>query len=270
MSKYWAKRTAKSMAVRTDKSIAETEAQMRKYYQSTLKKTIGQFEATYNKLLLSMEQGKEPTPADLYKLDKYWELQGQLSKELEKLGDKQVRLLTSQFIKQYKTVYENIALKGEAAFSTMDDKAIEQMINQIWCADSKSWSSRVWTNTSKLQEALNRGLVECVAAGRKSSDLKKMLMDEFNVSYARANTLIRTEMAHIQTQAAQQRYRDYGIQEVEVLVDKDTRTCDVCAELEGKKYPINGAMPVPAHPNCRCCIVPVVEVEEEQLKIPGF
>ena len=66
-------------------------------------------------------------------------------------------------------------------------------------------------------------------------------------------------MAHIQTTAAQKRYEDYGIKEVEVLVDEDERTCPICSKLEGKRVPIHGVMPIPAHPNCRCCIIPVVE-----------
>lgn len=94
-------------------------------------------------------------------------------------------------------------------------------------------------------------------------------MNDFDVSYRRADTVVKTEMAHIQTQAAQQRYKDYGITEVEVLVDADERTCDVCGKLEGERYPINGKMPVPAHPRCRCCIIPVVDTEEkyEQMRI---
>ena len=39
-----------------------------------MKKIIKQFEETYNNVILSVEDGKEPTPADLYKLDKYWQM----------------------------------------------------------------------------------------------------------------------------------------------------------------------------------------------------
>mgnify|MGYP003295850755 CR=1 FL=1 len=47
------------------------------------------------------------------------------------------------------------------------------------------------------------------------------------------------------------------------MVDADERTCDVCGKLEGKRFPINGKMPVPAHPRCRCCIIPVVDEEKD-------
>jgi SPP1 gp7 family putative phage head morphogenesis protein len=133
------------------------------------------------------------------------------------------------------------------------------MLNSIWCADGKSWSDRVWTNTTKLQQALNDNLIDCVVSGRKTTDLKNILQDQFKVSYHRAESIVRTEMAHIQTEAAKQRYKDSGIKEVEVWADYDERRCNVCGKLHETRHPINGVMPVPAHPNCRCTIIPVVE-----------
>ena len=92
-----------------------------------------------------------------------------------------------------------------------------------------------------------------------STELKNQLQEQFGVSYRRADSIARTEIAHIQTQAAQQRYTDYGIQEVEIWADEDERRCPECGQLHQKRYPVGAAVPIPAHPNCRCCIVPVVE-----------
>lgn len=256
---YWQKRAIKTQEELTSKSIKQTEKQLLKYYQKAMNSVISDFEATLDKLIATIERDKKPTPADLYKLDKYWEMQGQLKIELQKLGDKQVELLSKRFTEQYIEIYEAMALKGESFFNAINSAAAQQMISQIWCADGKSWSQRIWANTDKLQQALNDELIQCVVAGRKTSDLKKLLINEFNVAYYRADSVIRTEMAHIQTQAAQQRYRDYGIREVEVWADKDERRCDKCGKLHKKRYPINAQMPIPAHPNCRCCVIPVVE-----------
>ena len=79
---YWEERQAKTQAKLTAKTIKETEEQLKKYYRSSMERIIGQFEQTYNKVLLSIEDGREPTPADLYKLDSYWKMQGQLKNEL--------------------------------------------------------------------------------------------------------------------------------------------------------------------------------------------
>lgn len=259
MNNYWAERTAKTQERLTSKSIKDTEKQLKKYYKSSMEKILGQFEEVYLKLFLSISEGREPTPADLYKLDKYWQLQGQLKVELQKLGNKQAALMSKKFEDQYINIYNALALQDSGIFNEVDRETAHQMINQIWCADGQSWSNRIWTNTDKLQQALNDNLIDCVLTGKKTTQLKQILQEQFAVSYNRADSIVRTELAHIQTQAAQQRYKDYGIKEVEVWVDEDERTCPICAKHEGERHSINEQMPVPFHPRCRCCMIPVVE-----------
>lgn len=259
MANYWAKRVAKAQDKLTSKNIKQVEKQLAEYYSRTMEHVIKEFEATHLKLQAAMIDGRAPTPADLYKLDKYWKLQGQMRKELEKLGKRQAALMSKAFETNYFEVYYSFALQGKEAYTTLDTAAVQGMINAIWCADGKNWSSRIWGNTEKLQQALNEKLIECVAAGKKTTELKNLLQEQFGVSYNRADALVRTEMAHIQTQAAQQRYKDYGIAEVEVFVDEDERTCPICAKHEGERYKVTDRMPVPFHTRCRCCMVPVIE-----------
>lgn len=243
----------------TKKNIEDIEEQLREYYAKTMEKVIEGFEATYDKILATKESGREPTVADLYKLDTYWKMQGQLQIELQKMGDKQSVLFGKQFINQFLSIYSNTAISGEDAYTTIDTALAKQMINQIWCADGKTWSQRIWDNTTRLKEGLNKQLVSCLVAGKRTTELKKYLQEEFNVSYYRADSLVRTEMAHIQTQAAEKRYEDYGIQEVEIWAPEDERRCEVCGKLHGKRLPIGSHIPIPAHPNCRCTLLPVVE-----------
>lgn len=259
MSNYWADRMAESQAKISKKNIKQIEKQLSKYYGVAAKKVISDFENTYNKLLAQQIDGKQVTPADLYKLDKYWQMQGQLRQELRKLGDKQISALTKIMEIQFFDVYYALDIQGAKAFSTIDESAVKQLINQIWCADGKSWSERIWLNTDLLAETLNSELINCVATGKKTTDLKNLLQERFSVSYNNADMLVRTELAHIQTQAAQERYKSYGLQEVEVWVDEDERTCPICAKHEGERYPINAHMPIPFHPRCRCCMIPVIE-----------
>ena len=256
---YWADRMAASQNKISKKSRKQIEAQLSKYYAETAKKVIDEFENTHNKLLATIGAGKEATPADLYKLDKYWQLQGQLRKELRKLGEKEVSLLTKQFELSFFDVYYAIEIEGATAFNTLNTEMAQQMINHIWCADGKSWSQRIWEDTELLAETLNEQLVHSVVAGKKTTELKNLLQERFEVSYNRADALVRTELAHIQTQAATKRYEDYGIQEVEIWADKDERRCEVCGNLHQKRYPVGASVPIPAHPRCRCCVVPVVE-----------
>lgn len=270
VNEYWAERQAKAQATITEKGITETEKQLKRYYSRTMTNVIDCFEKLHMKLLINAEKGIAPTPADLYKLDSYWKMQTQLREELLRLGDKQAEIMSRQFIKEYIDVYQSMALNDGDSFNQISKETAEQMINQIWAADGQSWSNRVWKNLNRLQEELNDNLIDCVLTGRSTEILKKKLMERFDVSYGRADSIVRTEYAHIQTQAAQQRYKDAGIEYVEVWADYDERRCDVCGKLHQKKFSVHSTMPIPAHPRCRCSIIPVVErMKGEQLKIDG-
>ena len=259
MSNYWAKRLEAAQQVAYNQSQKAINKRLRKYYQSLASRVVADYESVYNQVLAATQAGEEISPAKLYQLDKYWQMQGQLRGQLNKFGEKQIAQLTKQFEIMYFETYYSLQLDGLTAYTTIDNKAVQQIINQIWCADGKSWSQRIWENTQLLKETLDEGLIHCIVTGKKTTELKNILQERFNVSYSRADTLVRTELAHIQTQAAQQRYKDYGIAEVEVLVEKDERLCDICRPNNGKRYKINERMPVPFHPNCRCCMIPVVE-----------
>lgn len=258
---YWKDRHQASQNLIASRSRREIDKQIRKYYQKLSKQIIDGYESLYNEILLKQAAGEAISPATLYKLDKYWSMQQQVRVKCRSVGAKLNDLFGGVFEKVYKASYDAIHLDGIALFSTIDDGAINQVINSIWAADGKTWSERIWNNMTLLQTSLEEGLLECVVTGKKTSQLKKVLQDRFNVSYTRADTLVRTEMAHIQTEAAKQRYRDYGLDQVEIWADPDERTCEVCGKLHKKKYPVGANVPIPAHPRCRCCIIPVVETE---------
>lgn len=264
---YWEERHLKAQDKISDKSIKQINKQLQKYYGKAATKVIEDFEDTYNKLLNTVEAGRQPTPADLYKLDKYWKAQAQMREELRKLGDKQIVLLTKEFETNFFEIYYSIELDNiTPMFNTIDNAAVQQMINEIWCADGKSWSQRIWNNTDRLAETLNEGLIHIVASGKKTTELKNVLQERFGVSYNRANMLVRTEVAHIQTQAAVQRYRDYGLDRYEIL-GREEGSCGNhsvdCHKMDGKIFYYNemnvGVNAPPFHPNCRCAIVPVID-----------
>ena len=256
---YWQRRIESATNSLFNKSQRQIDKQLRKYYKSMAQQAISDYEAVYNKILAQQADGKQITPADLYKLDTYWEKQAQVRQQLQKLGEKEISLLTKNFESTYFDTYHSISLEGMNIFNKLDNNIVNQVLNSVWCADGKSWSQRIWHNMSLLQETLNEGLIQCVAGGKSSSYLKKQLMERFNVSYSNADAIARTELAHIQTQAAQQRYKDYGIKQMEVMAERDSRTCKICEAHDGEIYNVTDTMPVPFHPRCRCCMLPVVE-----------
>lgn len=256
---YWQDRMQEAQNAISAKSQREIDKRVRKYYQQLSKQVIKEYEALYNELLAKVAAGETISPATLYAMDKYWAMNAQIRKLCSKTGSKLTAMMSKLFEIAYWNSYKAIKIDGLDAFRTVDEAAVQQVLNSVWAADGKSWSQRVWNNTQLLQQTLDEQLIHCVVTGKKTTQLKKLLQDRFGVSYSRADTLVRTELAHIQTEAAKQRYTDYGIEQVEIWADKDERRCDVCGKLHQKKYPVGAHVPIPAHPNCRCCIVPVVE-----------
>lgn len=256
---YWQDRMHASQNAVSAKTQKEIDKHVRKYYQQISKQVIADYESLFNEIVAKQAAGEAISPATLYAMDKYWAMNAQLTKRLSKMGSKLQAMMTKLFQIAYWRSYNSIKIEGLKAFTTLDDAAVQQIINSVWCADGKSWSQRLWNNTALLQQTLDEQLIHCVVAGKKTTQLKELLQDRFNVSYGRTDALVRTEIAHIQTEAAKQRYTDYGIQQVEIWADKDERRCDVCGKLHKKKYPVGAQVPIPAHTNCRCCIVPVVE-----------
>lgn len=264
---YWAERQLAATEKIRKASQKATEKQLVKYYRQAMRQVIEDFEATYDKLLATIAADKEPTPADLYALDRYWQLQAQLREVAQELGDKQIILLSKQFEKQWLLTYQGISLPSAAAFSTMSVGAAKAAINTVWCADGKTFSDRVWINVDRLVETLNEELVNCVVTGKDTRQLKSMLKERFRVSNGRANALVNTEMANIQTQAAVQRYKDYGLTHYQYFADTDDKTCEenghskACEELDGKIFKLEemvvGTNAPPMHPNCRCTILPI-------------
>lgn len=266
---YWAKRLIDEQNKISDRTIAEAQAQLRKYYLTASKTIIKEFELLYEKVLRAIAEGKEVTPAWLYTMDKYWELQAQLKSTLTSLGDKENKLLSKKFEKEYKDIYNSIPLKSDKMFTTLGETA-KSIVSRPWTSDGIHFSQRIWKNTEKLVETLNEELVNCVITGKKTTQLKKRLMERFDVSYSQADMLVRTEMAHIQTQASVDRYKDAGLTRYEFLADTDEKTCSVCKALDGKVFSFAEAqvgvnMP-PIHPRDRCSIIPVVDYKEIQYK----
>lgn len=266
---YWADRQLEQQDKVTDRTIEETNKALAKYYKIAADSIIREFEVTYNHHLARQKEG-EVTPADLHNLDRYWQMLSQVEKEASKLGDKVVSKMTEEFTNQWQEIYENTALPSEDAFSTISKDNAEVMVKKPWLADGKGFSERVYGNVAYLLDTLEEELVSCAITGKSSSELKMKLMERFNISYRQAETLVRTETNHIQTEAARQAYQDAGVKQYMYLgrtKDEDELRCN-CKKYDRKIFDMadarTGVNLPPLHPNCKCTIKAVVD--EEMIK----
>lgn len=276
---YWADRQEAVLDAISNQTEEEINKKLDKYYMSVMKQIFNDFEAVYNALMAQLENDEQPTVAKLYQLDKYWQMQAKLKVLCENLGNKEVALLSKKFEEEWEHVYEDAALPSAKEFVQISESNAKAMVNSPWLPDGKIFSTRVWQSTENLISALNDDFIHLVTTGKNPSELRNKLMEMVNDNVknkrAAVNKLIRTEVCHIQTAAAEKRYKDDGLEEYVFLGREEHELgCD-CKKLNGKVFRFDDpkAPRPPLHPNCRCRIAPVPKSDilrrrmEESLKI---
>jgi SPP1 gp7 family putative phage head morphogenesis protein len=112
--------------------------------------------------------------------------------------------------------------------------------------------------TDELAKRMSRSLVDGFENGETINLLIRRVRTETDFSNQRAEVIARTETMRAVNGAAWDRYKQYGVEQVEWLTALDDRQCDECEELNGKIFPIDEAPDLPVHPNCRCTLAPAI------------
>ena len=240
----------------------EQEALYNELLKEGEKQLIGQYRRsalTVLSLLLDLYAGGVPTITDIYKYNRYYELLGLLNNDLKALGAKEIAITTTLLTDMY---IKNKAIIGDASMLLpTSPKEVEMVINKIWCADGKHWSSRIWTHKDELANKLRNGIIDCISRGVSKDELTKELMRIYGTEFYKADRIARTELSYVQGQSTLNRFKEMGVEKYKILSAHDGRTCDKCADLDGKIFPIDkaeiGVNYVPLHVNDRCAILAV-------------
>ena len=201
-------------------------------------------------------------------------LQEQAKAMVDKLAretqNKATRALKTTVEEGYKRTLYDIG-KGvginPAPFATLDERTIKTMLKTKWVG-KENYSQRIWTNmdqmTKKLQSAMLRGAVTGMSEAKLINEFKK----EFDIQRYKAERLIRTEMAYFNNQAELAAYDDLDVDEYMYIATLDSRTSEICRDLDGKHFPTKDGEPgknmPPMHPNCRSTIAPYLGPELTQ------
>lgn len=114
--------------------------------------------------------------------------------------------------------------------------------------------------TDEMEKQIKEILTDGVLKGQSIGDMSRDIRDTVeNIGIQRARVIARTETIYAINQAAIATYKEHHVKEVEWLAAQDDRICEECMERDGKTYPINNPPDIPAHPNCRCAVLPVIE-----------
>jgi SPP1 gp7 family putative phage head morphogenesis protein len=141
-------------------------------------------------------------------------------------------------------------------------KAFQQIL------DSTNVTIRGLTRTSITD--IGNSLAEAIDLGLDASSAA-LLISRNVASPARALTIAITEQNRVISAATMERYKEAGLEKQEWAVSDP---CDICAKNDGAIVPIGTSFPSgdtqpPAHPHCRCVLLPVIPGMEEELEMPG-
>lgn len=162
----------------------------------------------------------------------------------------------------YRTVYA-VSQQADVAstFARIGPQTVEKILATPWAGSE--FSSRIWADKDKLTRELMQTLSRGFVRGDSLDRMTKEFAQRMGVSESRAATLIHTESAHMAAEAAEQGYRETGVQSYRFEAALDLKTCAVCSALDQREFPLaeheTGINYPPLHPRCRCTTVPVTE-----------
>lgn len=112
-------------------------------------------------------------------------------------------------------------------------------------------------------ESLKNTIIEGIDKDMTPYEMRNLIVDRFSEDIApyRAEMITRTEFANAATLVSQETYKKNGIEKWEWVFEGGD--CDICAPNDGEQMELgeefsSGDERPPAHPNCRCDVIPVV------------
>lgn len=161
----------------------------------------------------------------------------------------------------YRTAFEVAKGSGvSATFAALDTNKIDKVISKPWAADGANFSKRIWKKRSTLVNDLHTLLTQNIIKGDSPDKLIKLITRKFDVSKHQAGRLIMTESAYFNSVAQKDSFKDVGVEQFEFVATLDTRTSDICEEMDGKVFKMSeyevGVNAPPLHCNCRSTTIP--------------
>ena len=225
-------------------------------YKKALKDIKAEIYNLYEKM------GNNPSLTEGYKYNRLNKVEKQLELIVKTLGNTEQKFfdnsLSNNYIEASERVAKEMNVKLDIDFNKVDKITIDRILQYPW--SGADYSSRIWKNKNKLLFDLNETLTRGLIQGTSLITLSKELKDKMDSGAYESLRLIRTEAAYIVNTATIDRYKESGVVEKVIWwASTDERTCPTCGALHGQEFILGKESDNPAHPNCRCCWVPVIE-----------
>lgn len=159
----------------------------------------------------------------------------------------------------YRTWYSIDQYHGfHQAFAQVEPRVVEKLLEYPF--NGAAFSSRLWKQKDHLQTQLTEAVTTMLIQGRHPSTLTKEFAKKMQSKKFDAYRLLHTESSFLMSEATHAGYKEDGVEKYEILATLDSKTCEICGELDGNVYEvgkeITGVNMPPFHPLCRCTDVP--------------
>lgn len=177
--------------------------------------------------------------------------------DLSKMENQEVKkILDDAYSTAVQKTAKTIGIKTD--WHLIRDEFIKSAVNAP--IDGKTFSKRIWNNTTELANRIYKDVISSIQNGEQPKRIIKKIKDDYGVTAYQAKRLVNTELAKVVSKAQLDVYKNSGVvQKVLYTATLETNTCETCAGLDGKYFDLDKAPNIPMHPNCRCCLVPVVD-----------
>lgn len=233
------------------------------------KKDLHEYMAEYNKLLKTapLEAKKLyleiETLAARSRLSHLDSLKAQVDMEMVKLifgvEDSAKNALTSVYRDTFIEVTKDLGINAIVS----RDK-IKTVLGRPW--SGANFSERLWSNTDKLAQTVKQEIVNGMIQGINLQTMTKRVSERFETAKKNdVERLLRTEVNYTLNQATLDGYKEAGIEKYEFSATLDSRTSQICSELNGEIFEIKkiavGLNYPPMHPRCRSTTIPIIDYE---------
>lgn len=223
----------------------------------------------------SKELERASTKVHISKLEA---LKLQMHQQVEELTGKKAKGITDLMSDIYSDTFYKTAFEIQKGFGVatnfakLDKKVIDKILVKPWASDGSNFSERIWgSHRAQLVNKLHEGLTINLIKGKPPDNLIKEIANTFEVDRKRAATLVFTEKAYFQSIAQRDSFKNLGIEEYEIVATLDTKTSEICREMDGRHFKLSdyqiGLTAPPFHPRCRTATAPFFDDEfEDEVK----
>lgn len=169
----------------------------------------------------------------------------------------------------YHTGYEiQKGINVGSSMAAIDNDKIGKAIKRPWATDNNNFSSRIWKNKQQLINNLNTNLTQSIIRGEDPQRAINNISRIMNTSKSNVGRLVMTEAAFISSSAQKDCFNKLDVEQYEIVATLDTKTSEICRELDGKVFDMKDYQPgvtaPPFHCWCRTTTCPYFDDEFTQ------